>query len=542
MRTEVANARALGTLEDEPGRLAAVARYEILDTPPDGAFDRITALAAKLFGTPIAIVSIVDEDRIWFKSHHGIDAQEVDRDPGLCASAILHEDTWIVENAGVDPRTLTNPLVAGELGLRFYAGAPLRTHDGYNLGTLCVLDREPRQFLPEQALILKDLADVVVHELEVRIEARRAIADLRDQEESQARLRRDAQKAASSARGQAAKLKAVIGAIPDAFFLVTPRGHVALANSSGRTLLSGANRLTEVLSNLLDEGGASPSVADILRQGSVELSQRATGRTFEARAYAAPMADTGPRVGSGATILILRDVTDERRLRAIQEALVGMLSHELRTPVSSIYAAAVLLARDQDIRTDDERRELIVDVAAEAERLRRLIEDLLVLTEAERGEIQVATEPIHLARLLESLVARERTRWPDRRIELRVDPHLRAVSGEDTYVEQIVDNLVSNAVKYSDQGTTIAIDALQVESWVDIHVRDFGPGIEASDRERLFELLFRSPATAGKVQGAGIGLFVCRTLARAMGGDIRIEDPRGPGSDFVVRLPMYQDL
>lgn len=111
-----------------------------MDTPPDGAFDRITALAARLLTVPVAIVSIVDVDRIWFKSHHGLDLDQVGREPGLCASAILHDGPWLVNDAQVDPRTLANPLLAGEMGVGFYAGVPFTTHDGYNLGTLCVLD------------------------------------------------------------------------------------------------------------------------------------------------------------------------------------------------------------------------------------------------------------------------------------------------------------------------------------------------------------------------------------------------------------------
>ena len=132
--------------DNEDERLAAVRRYDVLDSPADGAFDRVTRLAARHFGVPISIVSIVDTDRIWFKSHHGVDVDEIGRDPGLCASAILGDEPWVVENAAVDPRALANPLVAGELGLRFYAGAPLRTSDGFNLGTLCVIDQQPREF------------------------------------------------------------------------------------------------------------------------------------------------------------------------------------------------------------------------------------------------------------------------------------------------------------------------------------------------------------------------------------------------------------
>ena len=130
---------------NEPQRMLAVQRYDILDTPPDGAFDRIAALAARLFDVPIAIVSVVDTDRIWFKAHHGLDVTQIDREPGLCASAILGDRPLDRQDAATDPRTLANPLVAGEFGLRFYAGAPLTTHDGYNLGTLCVIDHEPRE-------------------------------------------------------------------------------------------------------------------------------------------------------------------------------------------------------------------------------------------------------------------------------------------------------------------------------------------------------------------------------------------------------------
>ena len=157
---------------DEAARLEAVHRYQILDTPQDGAFDRITSLASRLFSVPIAIVSVVDQDRIWFKSHHGLDVDEVDREPGLCASAILQNDPWIIEDARLDSRALSNPLVVGELGLQFYAGIPLHTRDGYNLGTLCIIDRHPRTLSHQDLTTLEDLAAIVMHDLEQRMQSR----------------------------------------------------------------------------------------------------------------------------------------------------------------------------------------------------------------------------------------------------------------------------------------------------------------------------------------------------------------------------------
>jgi len=157
---------------NEAERLSTVRRYDILDTPRDGAFDRIARLAARFLRAPIATVTIVDEDRIWFKTSHGLDVDQIDRLPGLCASAILQDDCYVVTDAAIDPRTLTNPLVTGELGLRFYAAAPLVTHDGYRLGTINVIDRLPRLISEQETATLFDLAALVVDELELRLAAR----------------------------------------------------------------------------------------------------------------------------------------------------------------------------------------------------------------------------------------------------------------------------------------------------------------------------------------------------------------------------------
>ena len=159
---------------NEAGRMEAVLRYDLLDTPPDGTFDRITAVAARVFGVPFAIVSVVDTDRIWFKSRHGVDVEQLGRDPGLCASAILHDEPWIVEDARADPRALANPLVAGDFGMQFYAGVPLTTRDGFNLGTLCVMDVKPRTVTADEIATLEDLAAMVMRELDLRWETRLA--------------------------------------------------------------------------------------------------------------------------------------------------------------------------------------------------------------------------------------------------------------------------------------------------------------------------------------------------------------------------------
>lgn len=164
----------------EQARIKALYSYNLLDTPPDGSFDKMTKLAAKLFNIPIAIITLVDTDRIWFKSKHGLTIDQIAREPGLCASAILSNDIYIVEDARNDPRTLANPLVAGEFGLQFYAAAPLRTPDGHNLGTFCVLDQHKRYFNSDQQEALLLFADVVMEQIELRRMAHNTIHELKE--------------------------------------------------------------------------------------------------------------------------------------------------------------------------------------------------------------------------------------------------------------------------------------------------------------------------------------------------------------------------
>lgn len=162
----------------EAERIETLKKYGILDTPPDGSFDSITQLAAVIFDVPISIISLVDTDRIWFKSHYGLSVKQIGRDPGLCASAILSEDVYVVENARTDPRTLANPLVASDFGLQFYAAVPLRTLENHNLGTLCVIDKQPRTFSQKDKRILEQMGNLVMDEMQKRLHARKTLVQI----------------------------------------------------------------------------------------------------------------------------------------------------------------------------------------------------------------------------------------------------------------------------------------------------------------------------------------------------------------------------
>ena len=193
-------------LQNEKRRLKILWQYEVLDTVPEEVFDDLTELAARICEAPIALISLVDENRQWFKSKFGTDVTETSRDISFCAYAITQPDLFIVPDATLDERFANNPLVTSEPKIRFYAGAPLITPDGYALGTLCVIDKVPRELRLEQKQALRILAHHVVSQLELRRRSRE-LGDLREQT---ARFKVEVQKARaelSVARRELARCK-----------------------------------------------------------------------------------------------------------------------------------------------------------------------------------------------------------------------------------------------------------------------------------------------------------------------------------------------
>lgn len=161
------------TNERERARLTSLLRLDVIDRPPNATLNELAEVAALALDCPIAIISLVGKDRIWLKASPGIEGiDQLARDEGLCGSAVRQDDPWVVENAAVDVRTLANPLVAGDFGLRFYAGVPLKGSDGHNLGMLAAIDASPRSVSERELTILRKLAEVVVHLLERRLEER----------------------------------------------------------------------------------------------------------------------------------------------------------------------------------------------------------------------------------------------------------------------------------------------------------------------------------------------------------------------------------
>jgi K+-sensing histidine kinase KdpD len=232
---------------------------------------------------------------------------------------------------------------------------------------------------------------------------------------------------------------------------------------------------------------------------------------------------------------------EERRAGILRDAFVGVISHELRTPVTTIYGASAMLRRRGETMAAEARQEVLADIEAEADRLRRLIDDLLVLSRVEGGPVDLARDPVLVGHVVRRAVKAVAENWPDRSFRIAVVPGLPIVAAEETYVEQVVRNLATNAAKYSPPRTEVTVDVDASDDEVLVRVCDAGIGIDAAEPDRLFDLFYRAPAATRHAAGAGIGLFVCRELVRAMGGRVWAQSRREGGAEFGFALPIARD-
>lgn len=412
---------------------------------------------------------------------------------------------------------LIAPIVAGEAGSRVVT-TELRRADGRAVPVELLIG--PLTRLGEPTRIV-----AVARDITERIEA-------------QARL----QRLAEAEHARAAELNAVIRAIGEAVFVCAEDGLIGLTNPAAEDLFPGVMPRTfdEVLAQLEFEG--EPPVRLGVRSGPVEVRARGLAdRWLELSSY--PVVAQASRVPTArGTIVMIRDVTEARQRETVRDAFLGVLSHELRTPVTTIYGGSKILARPDSTLSEDRRRELFDDIRFEAERLHRLVEDVIALNRFGEDSGDIGREPILIQRILPGVVESERPRWPGVQFMVRVPPGIPTVIADETYVEQVIRNLLSNAAKYAGASAHVETIVEAAGDEVLVRVLDDGPGFPAEDAVRLFDLFFRSPSTAAKASGAGIGLFVCARLVRAMGGRIwAVPRDGGGGAEFGFALRRMEE-
>ncbi|HEX8070144.1 MAG TPA: ATP-binding protein [Pyrinomonadaceae bacterium] len=549
---------------NEPARLAALHELAVLDTAPEQVFDRITRLAAHICQTPVAVVSLVDAERQWFKSKVGLQLRQTPRDVAFCAHAILQPDLFIVPDALADARFRDNPLVRERPRIRFYAGAPLVTPEGHALGTLCVTDTVPRELTDEQQDALRVLADLTVTQLETRRKTQ-AVARAYEElgREVLVRERAEHERAELLGREQAARAAAeaseqhyrfLAESIPQQVWTARPDGWLDYVNARAVEYfgLPAAEGLGWEWPRLLHPDDV-PACLERWRHAlatgepyEVEFRlRRADGayRWFLGRAL--PMRDAAGRVvkwfGTNT------DIDEQKRLtRVAQEAnrmkdeFLATVSHELRTPLTSMMGWVELLRLGMLDEPGRERALVVIENSARAQA--QLINDLLDISRITSGRLRLDVRPVELAPIIEAAMDVVRPAADAKEITLNaeLDGGVGLVSGDPDRLQQVIWNLLSNAVKFTPAGGRVALKLRRAGAQAEVVVTDDGAGIAPEFLPYVFERFRQGDSSTTRTQGGlGLGLAIVRHIVELHGGTVEAaSEGEGRGATFRLRLAL----
>ncbi|WCL48524.1 ATP-binding protein [Leptospira sp. GIMC2001] len=547
---------------NESERLQELLDYDILDSKPEQEFDDITEIATKLTGMPICLVSLVDKDRQWFKSHYGLDATETSRDVSFCAHSILKpNEPLIVPNSLLDERFSDNPIVTGDPFVRFYAGFPLITPKGNALGSLCLIDHKPNNINKDQIDSMLGLARQVMAQLELR-------KKVKELSRIQKTLKKSIVEEEKNSRAIASLLdlkSAIFDSTEYSLITIGLDGIILDFNRGAEKMLGykrsemvglqtpmlfhDINEVTQVTDQLNKEFGTD------IEPGLRTFTLRAEMGFAEERNWSY-ICKNGNRIPVNLSISCLRDsegtstgylgiakdITEQRKIEIMKAEFISTVSHELRTPLTSINGALGLLIGGVAGELPSKVQNLINVAKKNSDRLLSLINDILDFEKLESGRMDFHCEPKSISEILSINI--ESINPYANRFDVKIqyenllteDIHIFI---DEKRINQVITNLLSNACKFSPAGSTVTLRLEKRVSRLLISVIDEGSGIPENFRNKLFQRFSQIDASnTRKTDGTGLGLSISKTMIDAMGGNLSYIPREECGSIFRIELPI----
>jgi len=512
--------------DNEATRLTVLESYDILDTPRESDFDEIVEIAAALVDVPIAYISFIDSTRLWFKSSLGFKLDEIPRPVTYCQFVVAGDRPVLIEDTLTD--TSVVPLVHGDTGppsigmpgeerpVRFYLGVPLRAREGVALGTLCVLDYEPRTLPARRIELLEKLSRQVTRQLELR----RSAIRLKEEGETFSRL---------------------FDTAPTPLVLVY-RERIVRVNESFTALLhrDSPRELEDV-----PVGTLLPAVRDDDLSGELMLVDG------DRRIPVLLRRSSLHRNGEPYELLGVIDLTDrnekervlrEQRTQAenanrIKDSFLSLVSHDLKSPLSGILTVLDLLASAGDRVSEEYKERAIRDMRSSAALLVEMINQLLNIHRLQTGSMDVYREPVNVAETATRIYTSLAKQIEDKNLRTEVESREAGpLLADPGLFREALFNLISNAVKFSPEGGRILVRVERNR----VIVEDEGAGIPAEDVPGLFrhEVKTSRPGTAGE-PGTGLGLPLTMDIMRAHGGTVLLEPD--PPTRFILDFSHPED-
>jgi PAS domain S-box-containing protein len=538
---------------NETQRLEALRALNLLDTPPEERFDRITRLAARVLAVPMAFVALVDENRVFFKSRYGSDLAEANRAGSFCGYTVLENKQLVVPDATGDARFTAHPLVTEKPFVRCYIGSPIAATDGSLVGALCVMDHQPRIPSSEDLSILHDLSLIA----QIEVNHGELASAYRIQQQTEEKL-----------RSSEARFREVVD---------IPGKYVWETTLEGKILFT-SGRVEEVLGYSPEEMSKRGFFEGLVAEDAVvatakfyyaaQKAQRFSDLEFRAKTKGGNViwltARGVPMYGPEGRKLIgyrgvCEDITERKQIqqelitakdaaenanRAKSEFLANM-SHEIRTPMNAIVGMTGLLL---GTNLNSEQRDYSQTIRQSADTLLTIISEILDFSKIEAGKLELESHAFDLALLIEEAIDCVGIQAGEKGVELfwQIATDLApGYMGDVTRLRQILVNLLANAVRFTAKGdVNINVTRAQNEggeAFVLFSVWDTGIGIPADKIDRLFQSFSQVDAsTTRKFGGTGLGLAISRKLTEMMGGNIWVESEENKGSGFHVAVPLKE--
>ena len=537
--------------KNEKERLTALREYNILDTLPEQSFDDLTLLASHICGTSVALVSLVDENRQWFKSKVGCDENETSRDISFCAHALLEPDELlVVPDTRKDERFSDNPFVTGDAPIRFYAGAPLVAPTGEALGTICVLDQRPRKLTEAQKQSLHALARQTMAQLELRRQARELADQMAVKVQTEAALRESE-----------GRFQVFMDHSPLIAFLKDEQGRYIYVN---QPFLRRFNfKAEDVIGH--DDFSLWPEAADKVRVWdgiTIDGDQTTThieswpnpdGTQGYWQVYKFPLQYGGGqrRLVAGLSL----DITDTQRSQLqleeyhhkLEEALrlkdefISVVSHELRTPLTSIYGSLGLISGGVTGELPDRARPVLDIAQRNSKRLLALINDILDLQKIESGRLEFHLERLDLVLLVCQSLEANAAYAAQLNVEFALDHSLPElwIESDAARLNQVLANLLSNAAKFSPENAQVKVTVKKSGQSARVEVHNGGEPIPEDFQLRIFQKFAQADTSVTRPRGGtGLGLSICKAIVEQLGGTIGFTTHPQKGTTFFFELPL----
>ncbi|MET4082557.1 PAS domain S-box-containing protein [Pedobacter sp. UYP30] len=573
----------------EHRRLEALKTYHILDTAEEKDFDDLTKLASQICGTTIALISFVDKDRQWFKSHKGLGVSQTPRSQSFCAHAINSPDEiMVVHDAKADLRFQDNPLVTGDPNISFYAGVPLTNEDGFKLGTLCVIDPEKRTLTEEQVSSLKIIAGQVMDTLELR----RKVLML---EELNAELR------SSEAKELLLNSQLKDAAVNQKLLIEREKKANTELLSTNKELKELQNGLAKILANLAESEEIKALAIEQAELGTWHIDTKTKefrpsermkaffgyGRD-ETMPYSAAIEQIEPQFrdlvvdainesikkgipcnmeypiierftnkqrwirATGKLNVIndpkrpehfsgtMIDITERKQNEQRKNDFIAMVSHELKTPLTSMGAFIQMLELRAKKQEDDFAINALERVTRQVKKMNAMISGFLDVSRLEVGKIYVDKQHFDLSQLVKEVEEESTAMITSHEIIFAPIAYILVEADRDK-IGQVINNLISNAVKYSPKGSRIDVACVAEAKNALMSVKDQGMGITELDQKKLFDRFYRVEGKeSATIAGFGIGLYLCSEIILRHDGKIWVKSKLGAGSNFHFSLPLVE--